>query len=155
MTKINCLMSQRHWSLTMICHNGTLLGFCIVQIINAMSNKQPLISGALLGLPQALKTLLLQHTMIGKTNMVATGRLSQTFGFALITLSTIWRAPMDTWLASNTWCLAHFEWHARIYFYHKMRALSSKIVHPCHLAICSSCLIYLRPLSLITLAYPI
>jgi hypothetical protein len=66
-----------------------LLGFCIVQIINAMSNKQPLISGALLGLPQALKTLLLQHTMIGKTNMVATGRLSQTFGFALITLSTI------------------------------------------------------------------
>jgi hypothetical protein len=45
-----------------------------------MPNKHPKMSGALLGLPEAPKALLLQHTMVGKLNFVAPKRLSQTFG---------------------------------------------------------------------------
>jgi hypothetical protein len=45
-------------------------------------------------------------------------------------------------------------WHVKRYFYCKMQASSSKIVHPCHLVICSCCSTYLRHLSLITLSHP-
>jgi hypothetical protein len=71
------------------CHNGTLLGSCIDPLINAMPNKQPQRSSALLGLPRAPKALLLQHTKVGKLNMVATRRLSQISGFAPMTLSAV------------------------------------------------------------------
>ena len=73
----------------MTCHNGILLGSCTNSIVNAMSNRQPPRSSALLGLPRAPKALLLQHIMVGKLNMVVTKRLSQTFGFALMILSIV------------------------------------------------------------------
>jgi hypothetical protein len=72
-----------------ICYNGTLLGFFIDPIINAMPNKHPQISGALLGLPKAPKALLLQHIVVGKLNMVATKRLPQTFSFVPMTSSVV------------------------------------------------------------------
>jgi hypothetical protein len=71
------------------CHNGTLLGSRTDPIVNAMPNKQPQRSSALLGLPRAPKALLLQHTEVGILNMVATRRLSRTSGFAPMTLSVV------------------------------------------------------------------
>jgi hypothetical protein len=75
-------------NLTVTCHNGTLLGSCTNPVINAIANRQPPMSSAVLGLPRAPKALLLQHTEEGKLNMV-TRRLSQTSGFALMTLSIV------------------------------------------------------------------
>ena len=66
----------------MTCHNGTLLGSRIDPIVNAMSNRQPPRSSAVLGLPRAPKALLLQHIGERKLNMVVPKRLSRTSGFA-------------------------------------------------------------------------
>jgi hypothetical protein len=44
----------------MTCQNGTLLGFSIDQIVNAMTNKQLQILDKLLGLPGVPNALLLQ-----------------------------------------------------------------------------------------------
>jgi hypothetical protein len=71
-------MSRQHWSLIVTCHNGTLLGSPTDLVVNAMPNKEPPMSSALLGLPRAPKALLLQHTEEGKLNMVVPRRLSQT-----------------------------------------------------------------------------
>jgi hypothetical protein len=71
-------MSRQHWSLIVTCHNGTLLGSPTDLVVNAMPNKKPPMSSALLGLPRAPKALLLQHTEEGKLNMVVPRRLSQT-----------------------------------------------------------------------------
>jgi hypothetical protein len=73
----------------MTCHNGILLGSCTDSVVNAMSNRQPPRSSALLGLPRAPRALLLQHIGVRKLNMVATRRLSQTSGFALMILSGV------------------------------------------------------------------
>jgi hypothetical protein len=63
-------MSRQHWSLIVTCHNGTLRGSPTDLVVNAMPSKQPPTSSALLGLPRALKALLLQHTKEGILNMV-------------------------------------------------------------------------------------
>jgi hypothetical protein len=89
LTWMNCLMSQRHWSLTVTCHSGTLLGFCTDPIVNAMPNRQPPMSSALFGLPRALKALLLQHAMVEKLNMVAVGRSLWISGSIPITSSIV------------------------------------------------------------------
>jgi hypothetical protein len=70
LTRMNCLMSRQHWSLIVICHSGTLRGSPIDLVVNAMPNKEAPMSSALLGLPRALKALLLQHTGEGISNMV-------------------------------------------------------------------------------------
>ena len=54
-----------------------------------MPNKQPPMLGTLLKLLRTPKALLSQYTMVGKNNMVAIGRLSQTFGFASMTSSAM------------------------------------------------------------------
>jgi hypothetical protein len=66
-----------------------LLRSCTDPVVNAMPNKQPPWSSALLGLPRVPKALLLQHIGIEKFNMVATRRLSQTSGFAPMTSSVV------------------------------------------------------------------
>jgi hypothetical protein len=71
------------------CHNGTLLGSRTDLVINAMPNRQPPRSSALLGLPRAPKALLLQHTGIEKLSMVGPRRLLRTSGFAPMTLSVV------------------------------------------------------------------
>jgi hypothetical protein len=71
------------------CHNRTLLGSHIDPVVNAMPNRQPQMSSALLGLPRAPKAFLLQYTGVGKLNMVATRRLSRTFDFSPMTLSAV------------------------------------------------------------------
>jgi hypothetical protein len=71
------------------CHNSTLLGSRTDPVVNAMPNKQPPRSSALLGLPRAPKALLLRHTRVGKLNMVATRRLLQTSGYAPMTLNAM------------------------------------------------------------------
>jgi hypothetical protein len=68
--RMNCLMSRQHWSLIVTCHNGTLQGSPIGLVVNAMPNRQPPMSSALLGLPRTPKALLLQHTREGKLNMM-------------------------------------------------------------------------------------
>jgi hypothetical protein len=73
----------------MTCHNGTLLGSRTDLVVNAMPNRQPPTSSALLGLPRAPKALLLQQTGVGESNMVATRRLSQTSGFVPMTSSVV------------------------------------------------------------------
>jgi hypothetical protein len=75
------------------CRNGILLGSQTDAVVNAMPNRQPQRSSILLGLPRAPKALLLQHTGVGKLNMVATRRFLRTFGSALMTLSAVWRTP--------------------------------------------------------------
>jgi hypothetical protein len=60
----------RHWSLIVTCHSCTLLGSPTDPVVNAMSNKEPPMSNALLGLLRAPKAPLLQHTGVGKLNMV-------------------------------------------------------------------------------------
>jgi hypothetical protein len=69
------------------CHNGIALESGIDPIVNAMPNKKPHSFGALLKLPWAPKALLFQHIVVGRNNMVEARRLSQTFGFAPMTLS--------------------------------------------------------------------
>jgi hypothetical protein len=73
---------------TVTCHNGTLLGFCTNPAVNTMPNKQLQMSSALLGLLRAPKALLFQLSL-GKNNMMATKRLSQTSGFAPMILSIV------------------------------------------------------------------
>jgi hypothetical protein len=74
----DCDMSQ--WHITRISHRSNC---------NAMPNRQPPRSSALLGLPRAPKALLFQHTGVGKLSMVGPRRLSWTSGFALMTLSAM------------------------------------------------------------------
>jgi hypothetical protein len=57
--------------------------------VNAMPNRQPPMSSTLLRFPKVPKALLLQHTGVGKLNMVATRKLSPTSGFALMTLNVV------------------------------------------------------------------
>jgi hypothetical protein len=83
--------------------SGTLLGSQKNSIVNAMSNRQPPRSGALLGLPRAPKVLLLQHTVVGKVNMVAAGRLSQIFGFSPMTSSAMWKGIKHPWIINWPW----------------------------------------------------
>jgi hypothetical protein len=71
------------------CHNCPLLGSHTDPVVNAMPNKQPQRSSALLGLLMAPKAFLLQYTGVGKLNMVATKRLPQTSSFAPMTLSVV------------------------------------------------------------------
>jgi hypothetical protein len=66
-----------------------LLGSRTDPVINAMPKRQPPRSSALLELPRIPKALLLQHTGVGKLNMVATRRLSWTSSFALMILSAM------------------------------------------------------------------
>jgi hypothetical protein len=73
----------------MTCHSGTFLGSRIDPIVNAISNRQPPMSGALLGLPRVPKALMLQYTVVRKLNTVATRRLSRTYGFAPMTSSIV------------------------------------------------------------------
>jgi hypothetical protein len=51
LTRMNYLMARQHWSPIVTCHNGTLRGSPTDLIINAMPNKEPPTSSALLGLP--------------------------------------------------------------------------------------------------------
>jgi hypothetical protein len=55
-------------------------------IVDAILNKHPQMSSATLGLPRAPKALLLQYIVVGKLNMEATRKLSQTSGFVPMTL---------------------------------------------------------------------
>ena len=73
----------------MTCHNGTLLRSRTDPVVNAMPNRQPPRSSALLGLPRAPKALLFQHTRVGKLSMVGPRRLLRTSGFAPMTLSAV------------------------------------------------------------------
>jgi hypothetical protein len=113
-TRKNCLISQQHWNLIVSCHNGTLLGSCLDPIVNAMSNCQPPMSNALLGLPRAPKAFQLQHTMIGKINMVANRRLSPTSDFAPMTSSVVSRTSnvLGKSIGLRYLYLAHSEWHS-------------------------------------------
>jgi hypothetical protein len=70
-------------------HNGTLLGSRIDPVVNAMPNRQPPRSSALLGLPRAPNALLLQHTGVGKLSMVGLTKLSWTSGFVPMTLNAV------------------------------------------------------------------
>ena len=158
LTRTNCLMWRLHSSLTVTCHNGTLLGSCTDPIVNAMPSKQPPTSSALLGLPRVPKALLLQHTGVEELNIMVIGRLSRTSGFALMTSSTIWRAANARgyliglrYLMSSLFWVA-LIWHARRHFYYKMRDSHSKNVQLYHPGICSHCPTALKHLSLITLA---
>ena len=109
--------------------------------------------------PKTPKALLLQHTKVEKLNMVATRRLSQTFGFAPMTwaLCEGHQTFMDNRLASGIWCLAHSGWHSfdiaedtllqdAGFKFQKRPSMS-----PWRLFILSN---LLRHLSLITLAWP-
>jgi hypothetical protein len=63
-----------------------------------MPNKQPPMSGTLLGLPRAPKAVLLQHTVVGDCNMVAIRKLSRTSNFVPMTSNVVWRAPNAQWI---------------------------------------------------------
>ena len=134
----------------MTCYNGTLLGFCTDPIANAVPNKHVQTSSKLLRLPKAPKALLLQHTMVGKLIMVATRRLLLPSNFAPMTLNIVRRAPkLHGYLNGLMYLMSGLYWvvliwHAKIHFYSKMRSLSSKNVHRCHLNVnshLSDCLI--------------